>query len=267
MAAGGRPGMPVGAAGIPQAMSGALPTVIVIGAMKCGTTALHRYLDAHPDICMAREKEVNFFIGGAVAPHVDADTWWRSGQWHRGVGWYAGLFDATRAVRGEASPGYTSPASTEVAERMAAVVPEAKLVYLVRNPVERAVSQYRHHCRDGTETRPLEEALLDPGSQYVDRSRYEERLRPFLERFPLEHVHVVVQERLRSDRARELARVYRHVGADPAWRGEVLAREFHVGGSPVEVPRRLRTAFLERVGDDVGRLRALVEDDLADWAA
>jgi hypothetical protein len=241
--------------------------VVVIGAMKCGTTALHRYLDAHPEIGMAREKEVNFFIGGAVAPHGDAETWWRSGQWHRGVGWYAGLFDGNLAVRGESSPGYTSPASTEVADRMAAVVPQATLVYLVRNPVERAVSQYRHHHRDGTERRSLEEALLDPDSQYVARSRYEERLRPFLDRFPAQHVLVVVQERLRTDRARELARVYRHVGADPSWTGDVLSREFHVGGGAPEAPRRLRTAFLERVGEDVGRLRALVQDDLAEWAA
>jgi hypothetical protein len=248
-------------------MSGALPTMIGIGAMKCGTTALHRYLDAHPQIGMARAKEVNFFIGRTDAPNGDAGTWWRSGQWHRGVVWYAGLFDPALAVRGETSPGYTSPASTEVAERMAAVVPEAKLVYLVRDPVERAVSQYRHHHRDGTETRPLDEALLDAQSQYVDRSRYEERLRPFLHRFPPEHVLVVVQERLRTDRVRELARIYGHVGADPTWRGQVLSREFHVGDNPLPVPRRLRTAFLERVADDLDRLRALVQDDLVEWAA
>jgi Sulfotransferase family len=255
------------AAGNRPAMSGALPTVIVIGAMKCGTTALHSYLDAHPEIGMARDKEVNFFIGGEVAPNGEPDTWWRSGQWHRGVGWYAGLFEATLGIRGETSPGYTSPASPEVVDRMAAVVPEAKLVYLVRDPVERAVSQYRHHRRDGSETRSLEEALLDPSSQYVDRSRFAERLRPFLNRFPAEQVLVVVQERLLRDRAPQLARVYRYVGADPAWHGDVLGREFHVGDNPLEVPRRLRSAFLERVGDDVDRLRALVQDDLVEWAA
>src|SRR3954470_10329564 len=134
-------------------MSGALPTVIAIGAMKCGTTALHRYLDAHPQISMATVKEVNFFIGATTAPDGDEDTWWQHGQWHRGVAWYAGLFDETAPVRGETSPGYTSPASTEAAGRMAAVVPDARLVYLVRHPLDRAVSQYRHHVRDGTETR------------------------------------------------------------------------------------------------------------------
>jgi len=243
-----------------------MPNAVVLGAMKCATTAMHRYLDAHPQIGMSRLKEVNFFIGADTAPHDDAETWWRSGQWHRGVDWYAGLFDHTAPIRGETSPGYTSPDSPEVAPRMARLLPDARLVYLVRHPVERAVSQYRHHHRDGTERRPLEQALLDPGSQYLDRSRYHERLTPFLERFPTSQILVVVQERLLRDRADQMAEVYRHLGADPDWRGDVLAREFHVGGDPLDVPPRLSAAFMERVEDDLVHLRSLLQDDLAEWA-
>ena len=81
----------------------ALPTVVIIGAMKCGTTSLHRYLDLHPQAAMSRPKELNFFIGPVAAGSAD----WARGNWHRGAAWYAAHFDPSAEVRGEASPGYT----------------------------------------------------------------------------------------------------------------------------------------------------------------
>jgi hypothetical protein len=241
-----------------------LPGVIVIGAMKCATSALHEYLDAHPDIAMSRTKELNFFNGPEVAPHDDAGSWWVSGQWHRGLDWYSAQFDAAAPVRGESSPAYTAPTCPEVAGRMASVVPDVRLVYLVRDPVERAVSQYAHHVRDGTERRPVAEALLDPDSQYVARSRFHERLEPFLTWFGPRQVHVVVRERLAARREDEIAAVYRHVGVDPTWQDRHRQR-FHVGSRPPELPAGLRAAFDERVRDDVERLRALLGDDLQEW--
>ena len=246
--------------------TGALPNVVVIGAMKCGTTAIHRYLDAHPDVTMASRKEVNFFVGPDAPPagHTAATS---PGQWHRGVQWYAALFDPSRPVRGESSPGYTSPDHPEVARRMAATLPGARLVYLVRDPAQRAVSQYRHHHRDGTETRPLGEAVLDPRSQYIARSRYHERLEPFLRYFPAEQILVVLQERLLADRKAEVARVYAHAGADPHWWDETLQRRWHVGREgEEEVPAGLRHAVAARVYDDTDKLRAFMGDDLPEWA-
>lgn len=246
-----------------------LPEVIVVGAMKCATSALHRYLDAHPDIAMSGTKELNFFNGPEVAPHDDEDRWWVTGQWHRGVEWYAAQFATDAPVRGESSPAYTSPSSPEVPARMARVVPGARLVYLVRDPVERAVSQWAHHRRDGTEHRPLEEALLDPGSQYVARSRYHERLAPFLPRFGADQLLVVVQERLRRAPGRELARVFSHVGVDPS---RCLNDGLHHGpdddGSDrARVDDRVRRRFRARVEDDVGRLADLIDDELAEWGS
>jgi hypothetical protein len=242
-----------------------LPTMLVIGAMKCGTSALHHYLSLHPDVSMAREKEVNFFFGPDEPPHDDESEWWRTGQWHRGLGWYADRFEEGYAVRGESSPGYTDPSHPEVAGRVARVLPDVRLVMLVRDPVQRAVSQWAHHVRDGDEPRPVEEAVLDPTSQYLPRSRYYASLRPFLSRFPREQLLVVVQERLLADRRAELARVFAHVGADPSFWTPELEPRVHVGDRPVEVPVGLRAAFLERVGDDVTRLRELLHDDLPEW--
>jgi len=118
--------------------AGALPNLVVVGAMKCGTTALHGFLDRHPEIAMSDPKELNFFFGPAAGSGDDAP--WAEGNRHRGVGWYRHQFPVAAPVRGESSPGYTSPSEPHVAARMAALIPGARLVYLVRDPVERAVS-------------------------------------------------------------------------------------------------------------------------------
>lgn len=241
-----------------------LPTTIVIGAMKCGTTALHRYLGAHPEIAMAPVKEANYFFGPDTAPDDDPENWWRHGQWHRGRAWYESLFDGRCPVRGECSPGYTAPGHPEVARRMADLVPDVRLVYLVRDPVARAVSQWRHHVRDGTEPRPVEDAVLDPASQYVARSRYFERVTPFLEHFDREQLLVVVQERLLRDRRAQLRRVYAHVGADPAFWDDSLGQRVHASAE-AGTTDALRSAVWERVADDVARLSELLHDPLPEW--
>jgi len=233
--------------------------------MKCATSAVHEYLDAHPDVAMSSLKELNFFNGPEQPPHADADAWWVTGQWHRGLDWYADQFDASAPVRGESSPAYTSPDFPEVPDRMASVVPQARLVYLVRDPVDRAASQYAHHVRDGAERRPVAEALLDDASQYVTRSRYADALARFLARFDRDHIRVVVQERLLTRRKEELAALYQHVGVTPVWDDERHDRRVHVGAGHTDLPGDLRRSFQERVTDDVERLRNLLDDDIEEW--
>ncbi len=235
--------------------------------MKCGTSALHDLLDRHPDVAMAPGKELNFFFGPDHPPHEDPEEWWRDGQWHRGLEWYAGCFDAAATVRGESSPGYTDPSHPEAPSRIHAVLPDVRLVYLVRDPFERALSQWRHHVRDGTEPRPAELALLDPASQYVDRSRYHERIAPYLDLFAREQLHVVVQERLRDHTDREVRGVLAHAGADPG-RWEPVGPSTPAGPTTTDdVPPGLRARFAGRVADDVAALRALLDDPLEEWGS
>jgi hypothetical protein len=243
-----------------------LPNLVVIGAMKCGTTAVHANLDRHPDIAMATGKELNFFFGpDTPPPGVAPGEWWRHGQWHRGVSWYCGHFDPTAKVRGETSPGYTDPSHPAVAGRMREVLPDARLVYLVRDPVARAASQWAHHVRDGTEPRPIGAALLDPASQYLARSRYVARVRPFLEAFP-GRLLVVVQERLLADPRGQLHRIFEHVGADPDYWDEAMASRRHEADGAVDVPHAVRRRFWTEVRADVEELRSLLDDDLPEWA-
>jgi hypothetical protein len=245
----------------------ALPNLIVIGAMKCGTTSLHHYLDLHPEIAMSRPKELNFFIGRDGA--VDGDPVdWRGGTWARGVAWYAAHFDPAAPVRGEVSPGYTSPAHPYAAARMAAVVPGARLVYAVRDPIRRAVSQYRHHRRDGTEPRDLEEALLDPGSQYVARGRYFERLQPFLATGAFDgRIEIVAQEDLDARGRATVQRLFAHVEVDDGfWSPDMDERRNEAADEPPELPRRLRERLVAAFRDDADRLREYAGEEFPHWS-
>jgi Sulfotransferase domain len=186
------------------APSGALPNLIIIGAQKCGTTSLHNYLDAHPESAMSRRKETDFFLP--------------NGNWDRGLDWYASQFDPAAKVRGETSTGYTNlPASTGTAERIRSVVPGARLIYLVREPLDRMVSHYLHWRALGLERRPLREALSDPGSFYVTRSCYATQLKPFLDLFPREQIMVQTHERLLKERQETLRRIFDFVGIDSSF--------------------------------------------------
>lgn len=249
-------------AGEALAVAGALPNLVIIGAMKCGTTALHRLLDEHPDIAMACGKELNFFFGPAADQGENAAS-----TWHRGLGWYASQFDASAAIRGESSPGYTSPDHPEVAGRMAAVLPGVRLVYVVRDPIERAISQYRHHRADGTEPRTVADALLDPGSQYIARGRYFDRLIPFLRKFGREQILVVSQEDLLNDPGHSLSRLRRFLGVETPVSSASPARRWNVArGGDVVLPRRLRDRLGREFADDIARLRDFTGHEFATWS-
>jgi len=131
-----------------------LPDFIIIGAMRCGTTSLYRYLGQHPDVSVPETKELHFF------------DW----QFAKGVSWYRRLFPTYvdrlrvrwstghRLVTGESSPYYLF--HPHAPRRVAEALPRAKLIVLLRNPVDRAYSHYCYYeVKHGRETLPFEEAL------------------------------------------------------------------------------------------------------------
>lgn len=100
-----------------------LPNVLVIGAMKAGTTSLHRHLDLHPEIGMSERKELHLFTRPDWRQHLD---------------WYTGHFSSAAPVQGESSPNYTKRRLFPgVPARIAAALPEVRLIYILRDPVER----------------------------------------------------------------------------------------------------------------------------------
>lgn len=185
-----------------------LPTLIVIGAQKCATTSLHFYLDLHPQISMSRKKELNFFV--------------QERNWGRGIEWYASHFTRPGHVRGESSPLYTThPFYLGVPERIRATVPEARLIYLVRDPVERMISHYVHAYAAGRETRPVEQAFARPTVEgplaYRERSRYHLQLEQYWRHFPKPRVLVLTQEQLSCERRQTMQRIFRFLGVDPSF--------------------------------------------------
>ena len=153
---------------------------------------------------MARAKELNFFVA--------------RGSWAKGVDWYAAQFDGRATVRGESSPAYTNyPVHDGVPARMHSVVPDAKLIFLVRDPIERIVSQYIHDYSAGKVDRPIDETLAAGISAhpYVMRSKYFLQLEQYLAFFPREQILVLAQEDLLHDRAPTMSQVFEFLEVDP----------------------------------------------------
>lgn len=159
----------------------AMPNLIIIGGLKCGTTSIHHYLGLHPEIQMSKPKELNFFVTEL--------------NWDLGLDWYASRFDDRFKVRGESSPHYTNlPRYEGVPERIRTNCPDAKLIYMVRDPIKRILSHWMHATGAGYETRDMVEVLSDPNTQYVNRSRYWMQLQPYLETFDRGQIEVITQE-------------------------------------------------------------------------
>jgi Sulfotransferase domain len=160
------------------------PDYVVIGAMKSGTTSLHTWLGDQPECWVhPRWKEPQSFTA----------------RWRRGPAWYRELFREAPAdaLAGEASSEYTSPRWAGVAaRRMRETVPDARIIYVVRHPVERLRSHYRHQVQRGRESAPLLEAVSRPGNDYVGFSMYHACLAPYIHAFPSEQILVIRTEDL-----------------------------------------------------------------------
>jgi hypothetical protein len=195
---------------------GALPNLVVIGGLKCGTTSLHHYLDLHPEVEMSRPKELNFFIAEL--------------NWPLGPEWYASHFSGGAPVRGESSPHYTNrPRFEGVAERMRSMLADARLIYMVRDPIDRMLSHYLHNLGGGYDRRPITEAFADPESAYVSRSRYFFQLEPYLDAFGEERIDIVGREELKRDRSATMRRVFEFLAIDSGFSSEQFAREWETG--------------------------------------
>jgi hypothetical protein len=214
------------------------PNFFILGAAKCGTTSLHHYLDQHPHISMSRVKEPCVFSN---------PRWWpRSDN-------YRGLFDCRAPRRGESSTSYTRyPAEGDAAPRIHEAVPDAKLIYLVRDPVERLIADYVHHAANGLERRPINEALRDfrdPENFYVCTSRYAMQVRRYLDYFDASALLVIEQSELRDQRDEILQKVFAFLGVDPAFRSAEFGIELMTWNDFVRYEgfaRRLRASVLGR---------------------
>jgi sulfotransferase family protein len=252
---------------------------VIIGAQKAGTSALYDYLGRHPHVRPAITKEVHYF-------DMNHD---------RGERWYRGHFPRQRAltrpsqrriVTGEATPYYLF--HPLVPGRLAATVPKAKLIVLLRDPVRRAVSHFYHEVALGLETRDLETALreepqlmaeereriangLEPSpahqhASYASRGLYAEQLRRWFAYFDPRRVLVLPAERLGRDGGATYRRALRFLGLpdDGRWKFRTVNRRVY----PTPQPETL-ALLQDRFAEANASLMDLIGPDRADefpWA-
>jgi hypothetical protein len=176
-------------------MQGRLPDFVIIGAIRSGTTSMARYLGAHPQIYMADQKEVRFFNS-----NLDKGLEWYAMQFHKAL---------PDQIAGEATPAYMS--NSDAMKNMADLLPDARLIAVVREPASRAWSHYWMRRERRRETRTFSQAIDQekaaiardgpdsPGLHYLNNSMYAYQLRRAIDLFSRNNLLVVIFERMLSD--------------------------------------------------------------------
>lgn len=235
-----------------------LPSVLILGAQRSGTTSLFNYLVQHPDVLAPLGKESHYF-----------DL-----RYARGIRWYRGRFPYARRMRSgaltlDASPYYLMHPLAP--RRAAELLPEARLIALLRHPIDRAFSHYQHAVRDGREPLSFAEAVAKEPERlageeerlrsepdyisynhrhysYLRRGVYVEQLRRWGEHFPRSQLLVIQSERLFREPAAVTAEVHAFLGLRPyrLEQYEPFLRGGYNRGIPPELRAELARQFEPR---------------------
>lgn len=252
---------------------GRLPDFLIIGAYKCGTTSLVEYLGQHSQVYLPWLQEPNYFAYATDAassspkPEVDWESIYRRHR-ARTMEQYLALFEDAPpgAVVGECSPEYMR--SEHASGRIRQTLPKVKLLALLRNPVDRAYSDYQAFVRDSIEREPFEQAIrrpygVEPGHQYVATGFFGAQLTPYFESFPSDQIKVLLMDDLQRDGAGLLQEVCAWLGVDASGWQPDLSTTRNVSGRPGNVAvssayrmRRYLRPWLKPVVPDWAQRRA-----------
>lgn len=207
------------------------PDFLLIGAMKAATSTLSAYFEDHPQTFMVPKAEPHYFS------HDD--------KWEKGPDWYASFFDGVEPGQliGEGSNSYTSVTRfPEAPGRIHSVAPEARLIYMVREPVGRIISHWIQARTDRARnvSASIDKAVLAERKRFVDPSRYWCQIERYLEFFPRERIFVGFLEDLQSDPQTFFASVCAFLEIDPVTRPERAKQNTSAG-------KQLPTQAFERV--------------------
>jgi Sulfotransferase domain len=213
---------------------------IIIGSQKCGTTSLHKYLQPHPEIYMLPEKEVPYFTNADYC--------------EKGWEWYLKEFFAERTegtLCGKSTPQYMT--RTETPRKIYEQIPNVKLIALLRNPIERAYSQYRMNLKMETENRDFLEIIkekLQPevlerereapqktnARAYLVIGEYGRLLEEYYKVFPKEQLLVLFTEDLAANTKAVVKQVFSFLGVDSNFVPPNVEKHYHVGGAKRRIP-------------------------------
>lgn len=206
-----------------------LPDFIIIGAQRCGTTSLYKYLCQHPEIHPSYPKEIHYF----------------SNYYRKGINWYRSHFPLKRSIpkinrdgtgkyiTGEATPYYLFHPLAPL--RASITIPHAKIIVLLRDPIERAYSHFYHEVNMGVETLNFENAIREEESRlnnefaklvkdenyrsfnyqhfsYLNRGKYADQIQRWMQHFPSDSILILKSNDLNSDPIQSFHKVTEFLG-------------------------------------------------------
>ena len=199
--------------------NGSLPNFLVIGAAKSGTSSLHACLARHPQIYMSSKKELRYFV-----PREQL------GRYDLGPNWYRSNFPTTLRVRGESSPQYSVfPKVSGIPERIKATLGSAKLIYILRDPVERILSDFLQIVDEyypAPDFPDFLSTLRDRESYFY--SLYFLQLSQYLQVFPRQNILVLISERFSSNPRLILRTIFEFLSVDEAFSTAEFDRRYNV---------------------------------------
>ena len=186
-----------------------LPNFIIIGAAKAGTTTLYKYLCRHPKIYMSTPKEPDFFS-------IDS-------HYAKGMDWYTSLFNNAQSdqICGEASTTYSRlQQHPKSIERINQALPNVKLIYIMRHPVDGAYSFYVHRLKGARYHPELAvsdtfEETIKQQSEFLDNGYYQDCIEQYLRFFPRESLLPLLMEDLIQQPGETMKKIFRFINVDP----------------------------------------------------
>ena len=210
-----------------------LPNLLIIGAMKAGTSSLHDYLSLHPDIFMSTPKEIHYY--------ADADYLTKTKEW------YTSFFKTDKKIVGTTPQSYTKCHNKyyqQIPERIFKDTPDVKMIYIVRDPIKRYLSHIKEsHFGDPKEDIRYSESI----NHYVKTSMYYMQISEYLKYFKLEQIHILSLEDLANNKLTELNNIFKFLGIKEISDEHIF--EFRTNEfSNQNIPSSIRTNYLFRIG-------------------
>ena len=234
-----------------------LPDFAIIGAIKAGTTSMYSFINAHPHVVPASKKEVEYFNN--PRNYMLGRMWYGRHFPSALYKHYISKRSGRTAMSGEATPRYLD--DTDTPGRMKRVLPDVRLITILRNPVDRAHSEYQMRIREQQESRSFEDAIkterkmmccekektdTDPGFlfyrrkySYVERGRYADHLANWFEHYDRRQFLILTTDEMDADPQGVLGKTFEFLGLEP----------FHANG-----PKNLNVQSYERMNPDTRRM-------------
>ncbi len=240
----------------------------IVGAQRSGTTYLYTVLDCHPQICMAKpvRPEPKYFIN-RTAGQVDLDFYFKKFFSH---------CDDNHKVLGEKSTSYYEHPETPYL--ISRFFPDAKILFILRNPVDRALSNYKFNIDNGIETRSLEEVFLQkkPAPQlnfkpsvdpfnYLGRGEYAKFIANYLKYFTRQQIYIVIFEEMVANPGRQLRELYGYLGVDTDFLPAKLSEQINKANAKVYADQKVIDYLTTYFKPHIEQLETLIDKDLSIW--